>query len=61
MIVLFPLGQVGASPEHWQRSKKAKQQTSCFLTPHATGDWETLDRADVAEIDYKIVQGFGLP
>ena len=55
--MLFPLGQVVATPGALRALEKAEQQPAEFLDRHATGDWGQLDEEDTKANDRSVVEG----
>src|ERR1035441_2732277 len=58
MEVLFPLGQIVATPGALDALFHADQTPGEFLCRHAAGDWGQLDAHDVAENLYSLKHGF---
>lgn len=58
MEVLFPLGQIVATPGALDALTRAEQTPGEFLRRHAEGDWGQLDAHDVAENLYGLKHGF---
>jgi hypothetical protein len=53
MIAMFPLGRIVATPGALAALERANQSAALFLARHAGGDWGELDRADIAENEYR--------
>jgi hypothetical protein len=60
VTVMFPLGQIVATPGALATLERAKQPPTCFLARHAIGDWGELEPTDVAENEYSVAHGFRL-
>lgn len=58
--VLFPLGQVVATPGALAALQTAGQTPIEFLTRHITGDWGDLPAEDVQENEFSLQHGFRL-
>jgi hypothetical protein len=57
---LFPLGQVVATPAALAAIEKSGQQPGDFLARHVSGDWGEIDKYDVAENEFSLLNGFRL-
>ncbi|MEJ7595774.1 MAG: hypothetical protein WKF77_30045 [Planctomycetaceae bacterium] len=55
---LFPLGKIVATPGAIEVLEKAGQSPSLFLDRHCSGDWGDCDKADKAENDLSVREGF---
>jgi hypothetical protein len=60
MFLLFPLGEIVATPGALAALERAKQPPTSFLARHAIGDWGELEPSDVAENEYSVAHGFWL-
>src|SRR3990170_912584 len=56
--VLFPLGQIVATPGALDALTRAKQSPHDFLNRHGTGDWGELGNEDKTENEYSLQHGF---
>lgn len=56
--MLFPLGQVVATPGALRALEKAEQLPFEFLDRHVQGDWGELDEEDKKENDFSVVHGY---
>jgi hypothetical protein len=56
--MLFPLGQIVATPGALQALERAGQSPAEFLTRHVNGDWGEVPEADKKENDLSVHQGF---
>ena len=54
----FQLGQILATPGALSALEDSCQAPLDFLSRHSKGDWGEVDRADAAENDLSIEQGF---
>ena len=57
MKKLFELGQVVATPGALKALDEAGQSPSEFLNRHATGDWGTINQADIGLNEFAIKEG----
>ncbi len=58
--MLFPLGQVVATPDALDALAAAGRTPAEFLDRHATGDWGEVGREDTAENALSLARGFRL-
>lgn len=58
--VLFPFGQIVATPGALAALQKAGQQPCEFLARHGHGDWGELDEEDRQENQLSLERGFRL-
>jgi hypothetical protein len=58
MVMLFPLGQIVATPGALEALERAGQLPAEFLNRHVHGDWGELPEADKRENDLSVQQGF---
>jgi hypothetical protein len=58
--LLFPLGQVVATPGALAALEKAGQQPGDFLTRHVSGDWGDVPPEDIKENELSLHHGFRL-
>jgi hypothetical protein len=58
--VLFPLGQIVATPGALAALGKAGQTPLDFLSRHVCGDWGELDESDSKENELSLKRGFRL-
>lgn len=56
--VLFPLGQVVATPGALEALENAGQEPVEFLQRHVTGDWGEVPPEDAQENELSVSQGF---
>jgi hypothetical protein len=56
--MLFPLGQITATPGALRTLQKAEQSPFEFLDRHVNGDWGELDDEDKAENEFSVAHGF---
>jgi hypothetical protein len=56
--MIFPLGQVVATPGALRALERAEQQPAEFLDKHSAGDWGELDEEDKKENDFSVRNGF---
>lgn len=54
----FSLGQVVATPGALQALEEAHQTPYEFIGRHIIGDWGELDKADIAENELSVKEGF---
>ena len=55
--MLFPLGQIVATPRALLALEHAEQQAAEFLDRHATGDWGELDEEDKKTNERSLLEG----
>ena len=58
--ILFPLGQIVATPGALAALGKAGQTPLDFLSRHVRGDWGELDESDRKENELSLKRGFRL-
>lgn len=56
--MLFPLGQVVATPGALRVLERAEQTPAEFLSRHTHGDWGELDEEDKKENDVSVQHGY---
>ena len=56
--MLFPLGQIVATPGAFEALERAGQMPAEFLNRHVQGDWGEVPEADKRENDFSVHQGF---
>jgi hypothetical protein len=56
--MLFPLGQIVATPGALQALERAEQLPGEFLARHVSGDWGDVPEADKQENDFSVQYGF---
>jgi hypothetical protein len=55
--MLFPLGQIVATPGALQALERAEQLPGEFLDRHGNGDWGDVPEADKQENDFSVQHG----
>jgi hypothetical protein len=57
-MMLFPLGQISATPGALQALQQAGQSPQEFLERHVNGDWGEVSEDDKKENEFSLTHGF---
>lgn len=58
--ILFPLGQVVATPGALEAMRAASDEPTLYLLRHQTGDWGNLEEEDKAENEFSLTRDLRL-